>query len=57
LGGPRQYAVYELQSEGRDKRVSKFFKTRAKAEELCSKMNADWVRYQNALWDGRALAR
>jgi hypothetical protein len=53
---PRQYAVYEQQPAGRDKRVSDFFKTRAQAAKLCEKMNADWQRYQNALWDGRAAA-
>jgi hypothetical protein len=52
----RQYAVYGRQSTGPDKRVSDFFKTRAQAEKLCSKMNADWSRYQNALWDARAAA-
>jgi hypothetical protein len=51
-GAPNRWAVFRRLDRGW-RQASKAFKTRGPAERMRDRMNADWKRYQFALWDSR----
>lgn len=47
-GGGSVWTVYERQNR---RRASRAFKSPEAAERMCARMNADYERYCNAMWE------
>jgi hypothetical protein len=55
-GRPNKWGVFERLPRGWRLAHQRTWETRGPAEALAARMNADWRRYQAAMWDKRRTA-